>query len=75
MEAARHVQSTQNRKLVKFLQYIKKSITTVFDAKHSDMIFYGGPVMLIVTCFWVFVVKNGRSLSDHGTLKSGVSHK
>ena len=41
MKVARHVQSTQNMKLVKFLQYIKKkSIATAFvsycDAKHSD---------------------------------------
>ena len=41
MEVARHVQNTQNMKLVKFLQYIKKkSIATAFvfyfEAKHSD---------------------------------------
>ena len=40
MEVSRHVQSTQNRKLVKFLQYVKKSNVTAFvshcDAKHSD---------------------------------------
>ena len=40
MKVARHVQSTQKRKSVKFLQYIKKSIPTAFmfycDAKDSD---------------------------------------
>ena len=29
-----------------------------------------GPVMSIVTCLSVAVVKNGRPLLDHGTLKS-----
>ena len=36
MEVARHVQNTQNRKFVIFLQKIQ--------------IFYGGPVMFLVTC-------------------------
>ena len=30
MEVARHVQSTQNRKLVMFLQYIKKKVLQLF---------------------------------------------
>ena len=42
MEVVRHVQSTQNMKLVIFLEYIIKSVTTVFvfycDAKHSDVL-------------------------------------
>ena len=41
IEVARHVQSTQNRKLVIFLQYIKK-VETAFVfycvAKHSDIL-------------------------------------
>ena len=40
MEVTRHVQSTHNRKLVIFLQYLKKKIATAFVfyyvAKHSD---------------------------------------
>ena len=42
MEVVRHVQSTQNMKLIIFLEYIIKSVTTVFvfycDAKHSDVL-------------------------------------
>ena len=54
MKVARHIQSTQNRKLEMFLQYIKKkSIAAAFvfycDAKHSDI--YRGPVMFFVTCY------------------------
>ena len=30
---------------------------------------------VVVTCFWVVVVKNGRGLLDHGTLKSAVSQE
>ena len=36
MEVTRHVPNTQNRKLVIFLQYIRKNVTT--DAKHSDVL-------------------------------------
>ena len=25
--------------------------------------------MLVVTCFWVFLVRNGHRLLDHGTVK------
>ena len=38
-------------------------------------ILYGVPVMFVVTCFWVVVVKNGHSLLDYGTLKSAVSQE
>ena len=42
MEVARHVQSTQNRKLVALLHYVKNSVSTAFlfcgDAKHSDIL-------------------------------------
>ena len=31
--------------------------------------------MFVVTYFWVAVVKNGRGLLDHGTLKSAVSQE
>ena len=35
-------------------------------------ILYWVPVMFVVTFFWVAVVKNGRGLLDHGTVKSAV---
>ena len=38
-------------------------------------ILYWVPVMFVVTYFWVAVVKNGRGLLDHGTLKSAVSQE
>ena len=38
-------------------------------------ILYWVPVMFVVTYFWVAVVKNGRGLSDHETLKSAVSQE
>ena len=42
MEVARHVQNTENRKLVVFLKYIKKNCGNCFvfdcDAKHSDIL-------------------------------------
>ena len=31
--------------------------------------------MFVGTCFWVVVVKNGRGLLDHGTVKSAVSQE
>ena len=57
MEKARHVQSTQNRKLVIFLQYLKKkSVATVLCSivikKHSD-IFTGVQsclLLIVVSC-------------------------
>ena len=51
MEVARHVQSTHNRKLVMFLQYLQKKLATAFviycEAKHSDILL--GPVMFVLT--------------------------
>ena len=74
MEVAKHVQSTQNRKLVKFLQYIMKKVSQQLafycDENHLDI--FRDPVTFVVTCFWVVVVKNGHSLSNHGTLKSDI---
>ena len=53
MEVTRHVQNTQNRKLVIFLQYIKKNCHNCFvfycDAKYLDIL--QGSVMFVVTCF------------------------
>ena len=36
---------------------------------------YWIPVMFVVNYFWVAVVKNGRGLLNHGTLKSAVSQE
>ena len=79
MEVNRHVQSAQNTKFVKVLKYIKKKyckclcvrLRCVLHNLHDLWI----PVMFVVTCFWVVVVKNGRELLDHGTLKSAVSQE
>ena len=53
MEVTRHVQNTQNRKLIIFLQYIKKNCGNCFvfycDAKHSDIL--RGPVIFVATCY------------------------
>ena len=53
MEVARHVQNTQNRKLVMFLQYIRKNVATALFSivMQNIQIFYRGPVMFVVTCF------------------------
>ena len=62
MEVARHVQSTQNRKLVKFLQYIKKNVLQRLLCSivmQNIQLLYGVSVMFIATCFWVVVVKYG----------------
>ena len=69
MEATRHVQSTQNRKLV------KKSIATSFvlycDLKHSDILWASSHVccylLLHVRC-WMAVVKYGCSILDLNTI-------
>ena len=68
METARHVQRIQNRKLVIFFQYIKKKALQLLLCSiviENIQIFYGGPVMFVVTCFQVVVVKNGSCLLDH----------
>ena len=64
MEGVRHVQTTQNRKLVIFLQYIKKTLKLLLcvycNAKHLSIvmqniqIFYGGPVMFLVNAIYFF---------------------
>ena len=52
MEVARHVQNTQNRKLVIFLQYIRKNVATMCSIVMQNIqIFYRGSVMFVVTCF------------------------
>ena len=53
MEVARHVQNTENRKLVMFLQYIRKNVATALFSivMQNIQIFYRGSVMFFVTCF------------------------
>ena len=78
MKVARHVQSTQNKKFVRFLKCIKKKYHNCFCVllwNKTCRYFTSVPVMFAVTCFWVFVVKNGHGLLDHGTLNSVVSQE
>ena len=53
MEVARHVQNTQNRKLVMFLQYIRKNVATALFSivMQNIQIFYRASVMFAVTYF------------------------
>ena len=54
VEVATHVQNTQNRKLVIFLQYIKKIIVATalqFIVMQNIQIFYGVPVIFVVACW------------------------
>ena len=60
VEVARHVQSTQIRKLVIFLQYIKKNVSQLPlypIAMQNIQIFCGCPVMFAVICFWLVLIK------------------
>ena len=50
MEVARYVQSTQNRKLVIFLQGVLQLLLCSIVIQNIQ-IFYGGPAMFVVTCF------------------------
>ena len=55
-EVARHIQSTQNRKLVMFLQYREKKVSQLLLCSimmQNIQIFYGGPVMFSVTCYHI----------------------
>ena len=51
MEVARYVQSTQNRKLVIFLQRVLRLLLCSIVIQNIQ-IFYGCPVMFVVTCFF-----------------------
>ena len=51
MKVARYVQSNQNRKLVIFLQRVlQRHLCSI--VMQNIQIFYGGPAMFIVTCFF-----------------------
>ena len=76
MEVARHLQNTQNRKLVIFLQYIRKIVATALCSivMQYIQIFYGRPVMLVVTfCNWLFTVVVVLVFSYRGSLLIVVS--
>ena len=78
MEVATHAQSIQNRRLEKFLQYVKKKVMQLLlcsTVMQNIQIFDGVPVIFVGTCFWVVVVKNGCDLLDQGTLKSAISQE
>ena len=51
MEVTRHVQNTQNKKLVIFFDILRKFAETALCSivMQSIQIFYGGPVMSVVT--------------------------
>ena len=60
----RRLKSTQNRKLVIFLQYIQKMRSQLLlcsIAIQNIQIFYGGPLMIVITCFIQFL--NDKSLT------------
>ena len=70
--------STQSRKLVIFLQYVKSKLLQLLLCSivmQSIQIVYKGRVMFVVTCFWMIVVKNGCSLLDHRTRKCAIYRK
>ena len=50
MEVARYVESTQNLKLVIFLQKVLQLLLYSIVMQNIQ-IFYGGPAMFIATCF------------------------
>ena len=74
LRKARHVKSTQKRLKLKFLNILRKTIATVFVSilMQNIQVLYGFPVIFVVTCSWVVLVKNGRG---HRTLKSAVSEE
>ena len=55
-EVSRHTQSIQNRKLVIFFQYLKKKLSRLLLCSivmQNIQIFYGGPVMFVVTSYYI----------------------
>ena len=75
MKVARHVQSNEKGSLSSFSNISKKLLQLLLCSivMQNIQILCGVPVMFVVTYFWVAVIKNGRVLLDHGTLKSAVS--
>ena len=59
MKVARHVQSTRNKKLVIFLQYLKKKVEQLLlcsTVTQNIQLFYRGPVMFVVTSHVTFII-------------------
>ena len=58
MKVARNVQSTQNRKLVNVLQYVKKKVLQMLLCSivmQNIQILYGVPAIFVVICFgWLW---------------------
>ena len=73
LKVAKHVQSTQKRKFVKFLQCIATVFAFYYDAKHSDTL--RGSSHVCCYLFLEMFVRNGYGLLDHASLKSTVSQK
>ena len=53
MEVARRVQSTRNLKMVILLQHNKKKVLLCSLVVQNIHIFFDGPVMFFVTCFFL----------------------
>ena len=57
IEVARHVRSTRNRQLIKFLQYIKKTVmqlllcSIMIQSIQIFMVFQSYSLLLVVNCF------------------------
>ena len=53
MEVTRHVQNTQNGKLVIYSQYVRKNVAAAFCSiiMQDIQIFYRSPIIFVVTCF------------------------
>ena len=67
----------KNGSLLNLCNILRKSIATALCSivMQSIQILYRVPIMSVVPCFWVAVVKNGCGLLDHGTLKYAVSQE
>ena len=65
---------TKKGSLLNFSNMLRKSIATAFVLQNIQIL-YWVPVMFVVACFWVAVVKNGLDLLDHETLKSAASQE
>ena len=59
MKGTRHVEGIQNRELVILLQYIKKKVLPLLLSSivmQNIHIFYGGLIMFVVSCCYIYVV-------------------
>ena len=70
---SRHVRIPKKGSLLNFCKVSQLLLCSIM--MQNIQILYWVPVMFVVTCFGVAVVKNGRGLSDHRTLKSAASQE